>query len=220
MFQPFALTSDTSIWTSLAEWYQDSLICEILTYLENNYFSISFDTYQNFAPTTSTGATIRNVIIGIAIGIIIASAMIVHTKRSTGKFIRTLLKENCTSPQGAKTLLQLGYFKNPSIRRALKSGVTLGKLVVCKEQENTSTAESFARETQNQKPFVIDFATMHFYIPEDLRYRAEIRFEQKGSSVLSFVIVLILTIVISALLCILTPDLFGLADSLITLLSP
>lgn len=219
MLQNSTLASDTSIWTSLAEWYQGSLICEILTYLEDTYFSISFDSYQNFSLTSSTGVTIRNVILGIAIGIIIASAMIVHTKCHTGKFVRKLLRENCTSPEQAKTLLELGYFKNPSIRRMLKSGVTLGKLVHCKELEEPSGEESFTDETQKKKPLAIDFSTMHFYIPEELRYRAEIRFEEKGSSWLSFAFVLILTVVISSLLCVFMPNLFGFADGLMTLLA-
>jgi hypothetical protein len=60
---------------------------------------------------------------------------------------------------------------------------------------------------------------MHFYIPEDLRYRAEIRFERKGTSWMFFVIILIGTIIGAALLCWLAPQLLKLTDNLITLLS-
>lgn len=225
MQHTYALSSGVSIWKAIAEWYQDSLICEIFTYLEETYFSVSFGSYKNFSVSASTATTVRNTIIGIAIGIIIASAMMVHTKKGIGGFVRTLLRYDCTSPETAKTLLELGYFKNASIRRELKRGVSLCKLVHCKEREAAQESGSFINETQqevtkSEENFSIDFATMHFYIPEELRYRAEIRFDKKGSTWLFFFVVLISTIVATALLCTLLPEFFGLIDNIYTLISP
>ena len=223
MLQSHALSSGVSIWKRIAEWYQDSLICEIFTYLEDTYFSVSFGSYQNFSVSESTAVTVRNTILGIAIGIIIASAMMVYTKRVLGGFVRTLLRNECTSPETAKTLLELGYFKNASIRKELKKGVTLCKLVYCKEREESLQACSFTDETPSQKgsdTFAIDLNTMHFFIPEELRDRAEIRFENKGSTWGFFLLVLVLTIVLTAILCTLLPNLFGLVDSIYTVVSP
>ncbi|MBQ9759767.1 MAG: hypothetical protein IJW16_00300 [Clostridia bacterium] len=226
-----------SLWKNLAEWYQNSVICEILTYLEENYFSVALGSYQNFSVAAGTATTLRNIVLGIAIGLIIAGAMIAYTKQVHGKFVRTVIRSGCTSPENAKTLSELGYFQNPSIRRELTKRVTFGKLVRCVEEDvqaNSSSDHetSKASEVVNKRKsfsalfrvkkqeFKIDFTTMHFYIPEDLRYRAEIRFERKGSTWGFFAIVAVITVVISSLLCIFLPDLFRLADNLITLLSP
>ena len=217
-------TLGKGFWGSIAEWYQNSVICELLTYLEANYFTVSFQNYQNFSISPASGVTVRNVILGIAIGIIIASAMSVHTKRGIGGFVRKLLRHECHSPESAKTLSDLGYFQNLSVRRALTRGVSLSKLVVCRELQENVKDGGFTDGTDKKEskapPREIDFATMHFYIPEDLRYRAAVRFDKTGATWLFFAISLIGTIVGAALMCIFLPDILKLVDNVITWLSP
>ena len=228
MHVPFTFTAASgSFWESVVEWYQKSVICELLTYLEEKYFSVSLGSYQNLSISATTGTTIRNTILAIAIGLIIASAMMVHTRRGLGKFIHALLKNNCNTPDNAKTLSELGFYQNPSLRHALKKGVTFGKLVRCKEEDEWLQNESFTDETAEEKPterkeevFAIDCSTMHFYVPEEFRYRAEIRFEKKGTSWGFFAIVAVLTVIACALLCVFLPSIFKLTDNIITLLSP
>ena len=241
MLKPFAFAiGGASFWQNLSEWYQGSVFSEIFTYLEEKYFSVSFPGYENFSIGASTGTNVRNTILGLALGLIIACAMVAHTKNGLGRFVRRMLREDCTSPEQAKTILELGYFRNPSIRRELKRKVTLGKLVRCVEEDQwlaSRSAEETEKQKEEDKPtekptfkdrilgkrnrdtFVIDFATAHFYIPEDLRYRADIRFEKKGSSWLFFALAMVLTVVAAALACIFAPDLFRLADNLITYFS-
>ena len=230
MHVPFAFSAASeSFWESVAAWYQKSVICELLTYLEEKYFSVSLGSYQNISVSATTGKNIRNIILAIAIGLIVASAMMVHTRRGLGKFIHTLLKNDCTSADKAKTLSELGFYQNHSVRSALKRGVTFGKLVCCKEEKEWSATQSFTNETvekdgstkdASRGEFAINCSTMHFYIPEDLRYRAEIRFEKKGTSWGFFAIVAILTVIGCALLCLFLPNLLQLTDNIITLLSP
>ena len=71
-----------------------------------------------------------------------------------------------------------------------------------------------------QKPEKIDFTTAHFYIPEDLRYRAEIRFDEKGSSWRSAILLTVGAVVVAALLCAFLPDVVAFVDNLITLFAP
>ena len=198
---------------SITEWYQNSLICEFFTYLEEKYFSVSLGSYENFSVSASTGANMRNIILGLAIGLIIASAIMAYTKSRLGGFVRKLLRENCTSPENAKTLLELGYFQDPSIRRELKKGVSLSKLVKCKEREEQEESN------EAEQIFVPDFKNAHFYIPEELRYRAEIRFEKKGSTWGFFALVSLITIIVAAFMCFFMPDLFQLTDNLINFFS-
>ncbi len=66
----------------------------------------------------------------------------------------------------------------------------------------------------------VNLSTAHFYIPEDLRYRAEFRFNKRGSGWLQVVITTVVAVVLSSVLCNLLPELFQFADNLISWLGP
>ena len=230
----FALVAGNgSFWQNLAERYQGSLIHELLSYLEEKYFTVSLGEYQNFSVGNTAGTTLRNVVVGLALGIIIASAMMAHTKQGVGRFVRTLIRNGCTDAEHAKTLLELGYFQNPSIRRELKRKVTLGKLVRCVEEDafyQSSSTEETAHNQSDNKPFwrrliekngafEIDFRTMRFYVPEELRYRAEIRFENRGSGWIAFILVTVLSVIAAGAVCFLLPDVLQLVDNMIGMIA-
>jgi hypothetical protein len=65
----------------------------------------------------------------------------------------------------------------------------------------------------------INFDTDHFYIPDDEHYRAEIRYESKGSGWRAFILVVLASIIGAALVCFLLPDMLQLVDNLIGILS-
>ena len=62
----------------------------------------------------------------------------------------------------------------------------------------------------------VNFLTDRFYIPEDLIYRAEIRYEKKGSGVRAYLLLVAVTLAVGALLCRFLPALFSFADFLIS----
>ena len=64
----------------------------------------------------------------------------------------------------------------------------------------------------------VDFFRDRFYLPEDLRIRAELRFDRKGSGVRSFLLVAALTVAATILICHLLPPLLSLADSLLSMI--
>lgn len=57
-----------------------------------------------------------------------------------------------------------------------------------------------------------NLSAARFYIPEDLRYRAEFRYEKKGSGMPMMILTVVLTVVAAVLLCHFLPQLLGLAD--------
>lgn len=65
-----------------------------------------------------------------------------------------------------------------------------------------------------------DFTVARFYIPADLKYRAEIRFERRGSGWIPVVLTVILSIVGAALVCRFLPDFVQLLDNLISMMAP
>ena len=250
-----------SFWEKLAAWYEQSALHELLTYLEERYFSLEFGLYENFSVDGGLGETVRNVIIAIAVALIAVSVMNAYTRQTLGGFIRRLIAEDCLSPDRAKTLSELGYFRSTSIRRALTRGTTL-RLVVRRTDDaespsatpsdGTDATENIADEAvetdsenadangteaecdTNESPASpysndsnrvgqgtrIDFLTARFYVPEELKYRAEIRFRTKGSSWWTVALTALLSVVVAALLCRLLPDAVAFADNLMTWLSP
>lgn len=66
----------------------------------------------------------------------------------------------------------------------------------------------------------LDYTAARFYIPEDLKYRAELRFEARGSGWITVLLTAILSIVGAALLCWLLPDFIQLLDNLISMMAP
>ena len=64
----------------------------------------------------------------------------------------------------------------------------------------------------------IDFLTARFYIPEDLKYRAELRYSRSGSGVPHLILIAVLSIPAAILLIKGLPILLGFADWLISAL--
>ncbi len=247
---------DSSVWEKIVAWYQNSLLHEILTYLNERYFTIEFGTYENFSIGYSTGATVRNIVLAIMLGLIAATVMMAYSRNHLGGFVRKLLKTESLSPETAKTLLELGYFRSTAIRRELSRGTILRMVVrrVGEEGSGTAVPESTAVPTANpaeeepEKPAEpaeetagdaeksaeaapksaeknaqvckIDFLTARFYIPEELRYRAEVRFDKKGSGWLPVLLTAVVAVFLAAILCWLLPDLVRFADNLISWLAP
>ncbi len=212
-FQRIMAFSGGNIWEKLLLWYENSVLKELMDYLNEAVFRIDFGTYQNFSVSSTMGGTLKNVILGLMLGMVLAAGLMLYTRTVQGRFVRTLLKHECFTPDRALTLRETGMFRNVSVRRELAEGGALSKLTRCVEEE--------AFDPQSSKtPFQPDFQTAHFYIPEDLKYRAEVRYDRKGSGLPQFLLTLVLCIAVAVLLCRYLPVLLGFADWIISLLAP
>ncbi len=232
----FALSaSGESFWERMTVWYKSSMLYELLGYLRDRYFTVEFGTYENFSMGAGTANTVQTIIFAVAIGFIIAAFMAVYTRTVLGNFVRALLKSEAKDAESAKDLSSLGFFRSAAIRRELDRGVTLRKVVKCVQEEELRAAkeptdgegESEVKATPvggktllEEPRFRPDFTTARYYIPEDLRYRAEIRFEKKGSGWGLMVGTVLISILIAGLICFLLPDIIQLADNLISIMSP
>lgn len=264
------------LWERIAEWYQDSVIHELITYFEERYFTMEFGAYENFSLSTGGAATIRNLVFAMAVAMVVCAIWTAHVRIGLGRFVRRLLRTEATSPESAKTLAELELFRNATLRRELARGTNLRMVVRCVHADGRDTAVGAWRETDpylapnaepvsepdgagstegegsadeqtatlktpsttaetaptccenaptyrknaNKQALSIDFLTARFYVPEDLKYRAEIRFEKRGSGWPAAVLTVVLAVVLAALLCWLLPDLIHLADLIISLASP
>jgi len=80
--------------------------------------------------------------------------------------------------------------------------------------------EQEARKKDSWKRPKLDFKTARFYIPEALKYRAEIRFERRGSGWAPAVAAGILMVFATALICHFLPYVIGLVDVTISFFAP
>lgn len=115
-----------------------SLLSDIFDYIKETFFTIEYGDYEHIQVSDSEFASLQVVIIGLAIGIIIAACSMTFTQRVIGGFVRALISRECFDPKSALTLSELGYEKNPSVRGALRSNYVLKKYV------RTLTAEERA----------------------------------------------------------------------------
>ena len=210
----FSSVGSTSFWEQIAAWYQNSTLGELISYFHQTYFSIQFGAYDNFSISEQMANTINKIIPALILGIIIAAVATVYSRRIVGEFVRTLIKNEALSPEMGMTLFATGAFRSTVIRRELCRGAFLRKVVFCREEQ------AFLNEKGKDATYKIDFTRDHFYIPEDLKYRAEFRFNPRGSSWLSVVLTVIFVPIFVGLLCRFMPNILQLADSLISLLAP
>ena len=205
LFSKIYVLSGANIWDKTVNWYQTSMIKELLTFLDTQVFHINPTTYDHFSLTERTGDNIKNIVLGLVIGMILASAAAYYTRAVQGKFVRELLKRECLSPETAITLRECGFFCNPTIRRELKNGGALSRVAMLAEPQENADAP-------------IDFLSARYYIPEETKYRAEFRFQNRGFSPFHVILVAVIGIAAGVAVFRILPSLLGLADGLLTLL--
>ena len=213
---------------ALAEESQ-SLWEELWVYFRDKYFTPDISNrYEHIDLGNGSLVTLRKVIIGLFIGIVVASIFASFDKNHLGDFVRKLVREECLSPEKAKTLRELGYYRSPAVRGSLKRGAVLGKTVHCVEREQHERDMEAARAAYASatgsgagfvpEPFRLDLDSAHFYIPDEEHYAAEVRFEEKTSGWRTVLMIVILSVVAASLVTLFLPDILQLVDNMIGIL--
>ncbi|MBQ9080993.1 MAG: hypothetical protein IJY27_07990 [Clostridia bacterium] len=212
------LTAEPSLWEELWEYFNDK------------YFTPDYGDYTYIEISESSMVSLPAIVFAFFIGINIAAIAAIFNKRVLGDFARALISVEAHTPETAQTLEQLGYLKNTAIRSSLKNGTTLRRVVKCVEEEAYyAELEKKRREFEasntdpkakfKEIPFSMDVSTAHFYIPEDQKYTAELKFEKKGTNWLTFAGVFIGSIVISLLVIWVVPELLQMLDNFLGMFS-
>ena len=208
---------------------EKSLIAELWEYFTEKYFNPDPVYLENFGGGSSRIVSLRLIIIGITLGFCVASILTLIDKKHLGGLVRHMLSEDCVGPENAKTLSELGYSKNTAVRGSLKKGSVLRKWVRCVEEDvyreeiekKRQEYELKARNNPKAKPFKeVEFKRdpncHHFYIDEEKKYSASIKFDSKGTNVVSAIMVMVISVFICALLCYVVPDMLTLFDNFVS----
>lgn len=209
-----------------------SLIVELWEYIESTYFSPEMPYLENISFGTGTLVTLRTILIGLTVGVIAASLLTLFNKRYIGGFIRKMISEGCVTPEGAKTLGELGFLRHVAVRSAIKSGGNLSTWVRCVEEDEfiaelDRKREEFEEAHKDEKKppkfkaveFKRNCSTMHFYIPEDKKELAERKFNPKGANLLSVMLVCIIALLLCAGLSFALPELIKMMDNFVSVVN-
>lgn len=208
---------------------EKSLFRELWEYFEETYFSPEIPRMDNIKFGTGTLITLKTVLIGLTLGIIFASFITIYNKKYIGGFIRKLLKEQCLDAESAKTLEELGYSKKLGVKLALRADKPLSRWARCVEEDEfraeieKKRAEFEEAHKDDDDPpkfhevgFKRDMKTMHFYIPEEKKFAADVKFDAKGANWGSFILVAVVAILICAFLSFILPDIVKMIDNFIS----
>ena len=203
---------------------------EIWEYLRNVWYSSEELYLVNLNLGPDPISNMRIMLFGLFVGVIIASVLVLINKRVLGDFIRKLLAEDCTSPEKAKTLYELGFGVKYTIRNAVRRGTTVRNVVRCvEEEEYIASAQERRAEYEKKRaedpslpkfadvPYKVNPDVDTFYIPESKKWAAEMRFEKKGTNVGILLLVALISAVCFAALIVLIPEILKLLDDLLGL---
>lgn len=199
---------------------------DVWNYIYGVYSSVDGN-YENIG--TSGNVSIALVVLGLFIGALAACIISAYIKQVLGALVRKLLAEKCADAEGAKTLDELGFSKNPFLKSAVQSSVSLRRVVKCaeeeefyrKQRENMEAYEKKRKEEPSLPKFKemeyrVDPKTDRFYIPQELEAMAEEKFSRKKGSSLAVTVVGVLLLCVGFFLVLLVlPHVLRFVDNFI-----
>lgn len=181
---------------------------DVWNYLYDVYLRVDGN-YTNLGLEKMPLFSIRLLVLGLFLGGIIACVAAAYHKQVLGGIARRLIEKGCLSPESAMSAEELGYVKSPLAKNALVRSVSLRRVVRCVEEDDfyekqrSDKAAYEEKRAENKKlprykelEYIGDAKTDRYYIPEELRIRAEIKFEKKGSGWISAVLSVIFMLIL------------------------
>lgn len=184
--------------------------------------------YEHLNLGTGGLLSVRILIIGMFLGLIVALFTSVFNKRVLGGVVRSIIKKEAFSPESALNLEDLGFEENAIIRLAVRKSTTLRRVVRCREEEEFIAEQNARRKEYNEQraqnrslprfkeqAYKINPYADTFYIPEEIRFMADVKFEQKGTTLkvallCSALLLVAMFVVLGAL-----PGVLSLIDSIV-----
>ena len=207
------------------------LIQELWIYFYQTYLDPS-EYYPNLSLGSGTMISVRLVIIGLFLGLAAACFFSVFNKQVIGLPVRALIAKQAHSSETAVTLEALGLENNAFCRFAVSRSLSARRVIKCVEEEEYLSSLCDQRERRaaeiaegkklppvKEIPYKINPYADRFYIPEELKYAAGAKFEQKGSGWLGAVICAAVLLVILVIILLALPYILSLLDSVVGMFS-
>ncbi len=179
-----------------------------------NHFPASSLVYENFElynPIISLEMIVWSLCAGLSIGAVFSYI----NNRIIGDYVRSLIRTQIHTPENAKTLAESGFFKNIFVRLALRDGKPLRRLVKCANADEMPVTHV---GKDGEKQIRMDMTAARFYIPEELRITAELRYEERGNSLMNLILSILLLVALALVVLFVMPELLQLMDNFITMI--
>ncbi|MBR6727543.1 MAG: hypothetical protein IKM08_05075 [Clostridia bacterium] len=176
-----------------------------------SFFDIAPREYANFTFDEAARTTVRNIILAFCIGVILATLYTLYQKQVPGAIVRAILRAEAFTPDSAKSAEELGLVKNPFFRYELRRNMTLKRLIKTVRPEDVKKKDE--KEAAPQESDTATEPVLRYYIPEELKYRAEIRYESKGNGLFGLIFTVVVTAGLGILLIKLLPVILILFDN-------
>ena len=183
-----------------------------------SFFSIEARDYQSFTFDAAARETAVTIILGVCLMMILVSLYALYQKYVPGAIVRAILKAEAHSKETAKTAEELGLQKNPLALLELKLNLSLKKLVVLANDEEDAAPLPTPCENASSEATDADAPEeelARFYIPEDLKYRADDLFNKKGNTLGALLISTGLVAIFGILLIKLFPTILSIVDNIL-----
>ena len=178
--------------------------------------------YDNFSLDNPT-VSLTVIIWAICIGLCAGSIFYTFAKHSCWSIIKKLSRGEYNSKEKAVTLSEMGLKATPLLRRDLRDGQALRRYVMiangdeCRiERKKTFFSKVYRYFRKEDMPAKYDLERARFYLPDEGRHTAEVRYESKGSPLLAAIVACVLFFLVALGLSFCMPKLLELIDSMIT----
>jgi len=157
--------------------------------------------------------TVYVIIWAFYIGLVVGFGGAIFSRKIPGTAVRALAALEAFTPETAVTLTEAGLSarEQKRLKKFLRHGTPLRKYVLAKDEELALAPERadsglarFFRKlfSLEKKPhYDYDFAAQKWYLPEETRYTAAVRFDTRGFNVQMFILAALLLFVLALSLC-------------------
>ncbi len=214
-------------YVALSSAEEPSVLAELWQYFYNTYINPS-EYYEHLNLGAGGLWSIRIIILGICIGIVAAAFSAVFTKRVLGNIVRTVLAENALSTDTALTLEEMGLEGSLVARIAVRKNVSVRRVVKCVEEQEFIESQNQARKEYNEKrendkslprfkesEYKVNPYADRFYIPEKMKYMADIKFDKVGSTWFSAIMMIVVMIVVFIAIIVALPYILSLVNDIV-----
>ena len=164
-----------------------------------DFFSPDLSGYTNFDFGEGSMMNIQMIIFSIFAGVLIASLYAIYVKNVIGAFVRKILREQCFHVERARTLEEYGFGRNYFVMQALRGSILRGVV---------TRVDPIEGETSPR-----------YYIEEEKKYAAEMRFNARGSGWPTFFFVVLLSIIAIFIIFAVLPHAIRFFDNTVSIFS-
>ena len=182
--------------------------------------------YQNFDIDVNNGSLdilLWSIYAGVILGVLASLLYRVYTS----SFFRALISAGALDENHAVTIDSLDFRGKWYFKRQINAGSSLSRLLVCSNENSLrmkpcGSLKRFWHESflGSEAPAFFPFDTAKFYLPEERRITAELRFTEEKSPVRTFLFCAVLLAVVIAAVTVFLPELLQMLDNLLTQLTP